>query len=136
MGMNPVGNKINKQKTLITYSFMFEPVYSPREWSQHSRTLDGLWRTTNSAEGWHRRFSSKIACQHPGVFRMLKEVQREEDHVRGEAEKYVAGLPPPARRQRWRVVNERLVGLVRRRHDGDIEVIADFLRGVAHNFTF
>ena len=86
-------------------------------------------------EGWHRRFSSKIACHHPGFFRLLEEIRREEDHWRGEAEKYLTGMPPPARRQRWRCVNERLTDLVQRRRDGDIEIIADYLRAIAHNFT-
>ena len=35
----------------------------------------------------------------------------------------------------WRCVNERLTDLVQRRRDGDIEIIADYLRAIAHNFT-
>ncbi|KAF0299457.1 hypothetical protein FJT64_027778 [Amphibalanus amphitrite] len=110
------------------------PLYAPDEWTQYARTLDGLGRTTNAVEGWHRRFAGK-AGSHPSTFSLVTQIQAEEAHWRVEIGKVVAGATPRHRSAIWERVSERVTALTRRWRDGDVGT-AHFLRGIAHNFTF
>ena len=111
------------------------PLFAPDQWSQFRRTLEGVARTTNNVEGWHRRFSGRIGCSHPNVFTFLRSIRSEEDHWRTEVEKLVAGAEGARRRTQWQLLSDRLLRLAERRRDGEIG-IADYVRGVAHNFNF
>ena len=62
------------------------PAYAPEEWTQFQRTLDGLGRTNNNIEGWHRRFAGRAGV-HPNVFSLLQRIQAEEEHWRVEVAK-------------------------------------------------
>ena len=110
------------------------PLFDPHEWTQYARTLDGLGRTTNAVEGWHRRFSGKAGA-HPSFFSLVRHIQTEEAHWRVEIGKVAAGATPRRRSALWERLNERVTALTRRWRDGELST-ADFLRGVAHNFTF
>ena len=112
------------------------PQFDRAEWSQYARTLAGLSRTTNSIEGWHRRFAGRVGCDHPSVFPFIRCIQIEEDHWRGETEKAIAGLPGVRRRLQWQVLSDRVRRLVERRRDGGADDIKDYVRGIAHHFTF
>ena len=110
------------------------PLFDPYEWTQYERTLDGLGRTTNSVEGWHRRFSGK-AGSHPSVFGLIMQIQAEEAHWRVEVRKIQAGATPRRRSALWERLSDRVAALARRWRDNEVDT-ADFLRGIAHNFTF
>lgn len=108
--------------------------YAPEEWTQFQRTIDGLGRTNNSIEGWHRRFAGRAGV-HPNVFSLIQRIQAEEDHWRVEVEKVQAGATPRRRKPQWEQLSDRLSTLAHRLRDGDITMM-DYVRSVAHNFTF
>jgi len=55
------------------------PYLSKSMWNVKKRTLEGIPRTNNRLEGWHRGIQSMVDSLHPSLFRLLKGLQREEN---------------------------------------------------------
>ena len=109
------------------------PLFPIEMWSMHQRTIDGLPRTNNHVEGWHRRFQADVGAHHPNFWRFLTVLRREEALTHTEIVQAEAGDAAPAQRRLYRDVQQRIENIV---HDfGNREVI-NFLRGIAHNFQF
>ncbi|KAK3931305.1 WD repeat-containing protein on Y chromosome [Frankliniella fusca] len=53
------------------------PLFPPHLWNCHQRTMEGLPRTTNTCEAWHRRLSSLIGKHHPSFFVFLGQLREE-----------------------------------------------------------
>ena len=52
------------------------PKFSPKLWSVHDRVLNNEPRTTNTLEGWYRRFRSIVVKHHPNIeFLRLPEIR-------------------------------------------------------------
>ena len=47
-------------------------------WNIHDRIADGLPRTNNSVEGFHRHIQASILCCHPNIWTFLKVLQKEQ----------------------------------------------------------
>ena len=58
-----------------------EPRFSIPLWNVHDRVTDGLPRTNNSVEAWHRSFQQTIDCHHPSFFKLIGQFQNEQDKV-------------------------------------------------------
>ena len=87
-------------------------------------------------EGWHNRFNNVVNCAHPNAYKLLRHLTQEEDHWRSEVVKIrMRGVERRRRRPRWQLVSDRLQALTEKRRDGEVGLM-DFLRAVAHNFTF
>ena len=45
------------------------PLFSTDIWNVHGQVENGLPRTNNSIEGWHRRMQSAVSAHHPNIWR-------------------------------------------------------------------
>ena len=66
-------------------------------------------RTNNSLESWHRHLKGTVSCAHPNVFKIVRELHREQGKVEQELRAVRQGQqtrPPPRRAIRRK--NERL----------------------------
>ncbi|CAG8548683.1 1650_t:CDS:2 [Gigaspora rosea] len=76
-----------------------EPLFSHTFWSVVNNIEHAYPRTQNSVKGWHRRWDILVGCAHAGIFRILKEIQKEQNRVELDIEAILQGaLMPPQRR--------------------------------------
>lgn len=54
------------------------PRYPIETWNHYQSTIDGRHRTNNVSEGWHNRFRLMVNKQHPDLFSLIKEFQKEQ----------------------------------------------------------
>ncbi|KFD47145.1 hypothetical protein M513_11995 [Trichuris suis] len=54
---------------------------SPAVWSMYDWVQEGLPRTQNSTEPWHRRWKSVISANHAEVHHILEELRKEHRRV-------------------------------------------------------
>ena len=99
-------------------------------WSVHNRVEQGLPRTNNHVEGWHRRMQSNVGAYHPNIWHFLDVLRREQSLNQVIITQIQAGQPAPPQRGKYKAISERLVTPV-----GDYanRPILDFLRCIAHN---
>ncbi|CAF4319160.1 unnamed protein product [Rotaria sp. Silwood2] len=60
-------------------------------WNMYFRTINGLMRTNNQAEAWHRRLKSVIQCEHPSLWIFIQSLQKEENYIHCQIVKLNAG---------------------------------------------
>lgn len=53
-------------------------MYPPVLWNQREAALNGDHKTNNVSEGWHNRFRLLVGKNHPDIFSLLTEVQKEQ----------------------------------------------------------
>ena len=107
-----------------------EPRFQHSMWNCHDRVGEGLPRTNNHCEGWHRRMSASIGAYHPNIgvfFDVLKKEQSQAEVVMTQT---LAGEDEPSQRRQYRDVAKRLENLI---NDYDNRRVLLFLRGIAHN---
>lgn len=107
-----------------------EPMFPKELWNVHSQVLSGRQRTTNNVEGWHRRFSSQLACHHPTVWKAIDALKAEQRQSALKMERVIAGEDQPARKRKYVLLDKRLLRLT---ETFEQRTPDDFLRGIAHN---
>ncbi|KAK3929190.1 FLYWCH-type zinc finger-containing protein 1 [Frankliniella fusca] len=113
------------------------PRYAPELWNQHRAALRGEPRTNNLTEGWHRRFNTLVGKDHPSVYALIKELQKEQ----GNSERQMADLElgkvvKAPQRLKYRMVTERLQRISGRYEEMKAEGRrVDFLRACGNNLT-
>ena len=120
------------------------PRYPPRVWNCHIRTLQGLPRTNNSVEGWHRRLKTVIGKEHPSLYVLLSALMEEENYAEAVRTTVENGSSPKPKKKRYQDSDRRLHRLVLRYVEGDSDEEDDeddqweqrqlkFLRRVGHS---
>ncbi len=106
------------------------PMFPVSSWNQHQRTLDGLPRTNNHLEGWHRRLLTNVAGCHPSIWKFLEILRKEQALNTQVITQMLAGQNAPQQRRKYKDCQERLQNIATNRH------ALGYLRSVAHNFRF
>jgi hypothetical protein len=70
------------------------PTFSPSLWSVHDRELE-IPRTQNKIEGWHHRFEVLVSGSHVGLFKIIKELQKEQKNTEKEIDDAMRGAERP-----------------------------------------
>ena len=55
-----------------------EPIFAIKMWKQHHEVIQGIPRTTNAVEAWHRFYNATIVCYHPNIWRFIDALKREQ----------------------------------------------------------
>ncbi|CAG8519713.1 8029_t:CDS:2, partial [Scutellospora calospora] len=110
-----------------------EPLFPPKFWSVCNNMEFAFPRTQNSVEGWHRRWETLVNCAHAGVFKIIKEIQKEQTNVEVSIEAVLRGAPRPQQRKHI-VEHEQRIQVVF--NDRDNWSLMEYLRGIAHNVYF
>ncbi|KAG0428329.1 hypothetical protein DMUE_5830, partial [Dictyocoela muelleri] len=58
------------------------PIFEVSFWSAYERVLNGLPRTTNSCEGWHKNLNFHCEISHPNIAKFINTLQKIEETVR------------------------------------------------------
>jgi len=109
------------------------PLFPPTFWSVIDNIEYAFPRTQNSVEAWHRRWETLVGVSHLGVFKIIKEMQKEQNRVQLDIESILRGAPRPSLR-RENITHEARIQIVF--NDRDNRSLMEFLRGIAHNLSF
>ena len=85
-----------------------DPLILPSEWNCFQRVVDGLAKTNNDAEGWHRSFQSMMDCHHPNLWRLIDGFQKEQSLNELVIAQYSSGQAPPPSKRTYRERAENL----------------------------
>uniref|UniRef100_A0A914I467 MULE transposase domain-containing protein n=1 Tax=Globodera rostochiensis TaxID=31243 RepID=A0A914I467_GLORO len=100
------------------------PRFPVRMWNCHDITLEGLPRTSNSAESWHHAFASIFNSHHPNPYKLVEGLLREQVRVDFTCTRLEAGEQVEQfSRIEYKQANERLLALIGENRNG-----GDFLR--------
>ena len=102
------------------------PLFSHNLWSVRNRVNEGLLRTKNFVEGWHRAFDTR-SITHLTIVRLASKLVKEQSMTEILLERFYAGQPLPTKKICTQL-SARLETLVER-----YDTIGEFLRGIAHN---
>jgi len=102
-------------------------------WNCHQATADGISRTNNSVEGWHKRFSSLLGGPHPTIWRFIDAIKEEQSVTEMKINQLVAGIPSQPRRRKYRNLEKRLLNIV---ENYENQSVSEYLLGIAHNVKF
>ena len=68
-------------------------MFLPSLWSVTDNIGHTFPRTQNSVEAWHRRWETLVGGTHDSIFKIIKEIQKEQNRVQLETESILQGLP-------------------------------------------
>ena len=68
-----------------------EPLYPIKMWNHHHQVQQGIPRTTNAVEAWHRSYNSTIGCHHPNIWKFIVALKREQGLVEVKQSKFLSG---------------------------------------------
>ncbi|KAH9373515.1 hypothetical protein HPB48_003467 [Haemaphysalis longicornis] len=106
------------------------PRFPPDLWSVDHLIAEGQPRGNNATEGWHSRLLKVVGAAHPGFWRFLCTLQREEAATSDRLEACLRDQQAGRQKKALRLREEKLMRLCgNRRH----MATSDFLRAVAHN---
>jgi len=108
------------------------PRYAIDLWNCHDAVVDGIPKTNNNIEGWHRRFSSLIGASHPTIWKFIDALKKEESLVKFKLNQYEAGIPRPLQSRIYRVCAERVQSSV---NQYDHSNILEYLNTLSHNIN-
>ena len=95
--------------------------------NQHHEVIQGIPRTNNAVEAWHRSYNAAVGCHHPNIWRFIDALKREQGLVEVKQAKFLAG-EKTTRRQKDKANEEGLKIILSYFHRQPIE----FLQCVAH----
>jgi len=74
------------------------PMFPPKMWNCCERAAEGLPRTTNTCEAWHRRLNAIIAVPYPSLFVFLDQLKEEAAEIDVDRTQDVRGRYPPRKK--------------------------------------
>ena len=108
------------------------PLFPIKMWNHHHDVPQGIPRTTNAVEAWHRAYNATIGCHHPNIWKWINAIRREQGLVEVKQAKFLAG-DKPSKRTKNSANEEGLTNLVLSYfHLSPME----FLQGIAHRLNF
>ena len=112
------------------------PMFAPSTWNCYERVLEGLPRTTNTAEAWHRRLNTIVGKHHPSFYVLLDQLRDEVEEINAEVTRAEGGHSPPRKRIKYQKTDERIKRVVDRyaTYKEDDNIIK-YLRSIGSNFA-
>ena len=107
------------------------PLFPPELWSVYDLQQEGLARTNNAQEAWHRRFNEVIGRCHAGLFPTIKELRKEQHRSEQELRKIEMGGTHPRRVTNiQRMKDRRIQAIFENRPNLDVQT---YIRRIARN---
>ena len=109
------------------------PLFPPTVWTVYDSIKQGIPRTQNVVEAWHRRWECLIGRAHVGFYRLITEFQKEQQQVNIQAECILRGEPTTKPKKSLIDRENRIMTLIKSHGTG---TVMEYLRGIAHNLSF
>lgn len=68
-------------------------------WNQYDATLEGLPKTNNSVEDWHKAFLSLLAATHSNIWRLIDILKKEQGLTEIKINQFMVSQEPPAKKK-------------------------------------
>ncbi len=94
--------------------------FPPAMWNVYSRPMET--RTNNVVESFHRRWNQAVGVRHPSLWVFVRVLKDQHSINEAKINDIRNGRPPPRRRQKWRRLEERIVGLKTRFTNGGLSL--------------
>lgn len=112
------------------------PRFPPAIWNCYDRTVEGLPRTTNTCEAWHRRLGTLVGKHHPSLYVFLSQLQEEIGEVDVQIMRAEGGHSPIKRRSALEAAADRINRIVERYQEyKDDEDRVSYVRAIGHNLS-
>jgi hypothetical protein len=102
-------------------------------WNCYNSVINGIAKTNNSVEGWHRKFSNLLEADHPSIWKFINGLKREQNLNEVQIDKYLSGEEPEESRPIYRQRIKNLKNIVGSYNKNNLD---DYLTGIANNFNF
>ena len=114
-----------------------QPLHPIALWNQYDATLEGLPRTNNAVEGWHRGFDALTTRYHHSLWEVIENFKREQALTETTLEQDCSGGLPPPKKRRIITAQDRLVSVVLQYEEkNEADDLEEYLKGVAHNLKY
>ena len=87
-----IGRRLDNSSIVLPSLFPLEM------WNNQHSVQQGLPRTKNAIEAWHRSFSCLVLCNHPSIWLFLEKLKKEQGLVEIKQTFYLTGREPPKRK--------------------------------------
>ena len=99
-------------------------------WNVYERVIQGLPRTNNAVEGWHRAFNNRSSIKHPSITRLAKCILREQARFEIDIERLRTDEQPKKKKKIYENLDARLKRFVL---SYDVNNIEEYLTRIAMN---
>uniref|UniRef100_A0A914W7H6 MULE transposase domain-containing protein n=1 Tax=Plectus sambesii TaxID=2011161 RepID=A0A914W7H6_9BILA len=111
------------------------PTFPQDLWNMYDRTVQGLPRTNNSVEAYHRSLNTHFAVSHPSMWVACEKIQSYQQKLDSDYEEIIAGQHPVRTRP-----GSKWIKAEKRKHKcvlaySTVTNKLDYLRGIAHNLS-
>lgn len=103
-------------------------------WSVRERTEEGLPRTTNKLEGWHRGIQKMFDVDHPSIFRFLHAICKEQGLQAFDFQQFQSGRDVQKTERKYKEANTALKNLIGRHNANEIST-EHLLRAVSYHIA-
>lgn len=111
-----------------------DPLFKIDMWNMYTRVKNGIPKTNNGIEGWHKSFRGSVGCSHPNLWVFLKCVQKEQAYQEFRLTQASAGHAPPNKKRKYKDAFARLINVVDK-YDKYSSII-DYIKAIAYNLSF
>lgn len=112
-----------------------QPRYPPRMWNQYTAAQVGDHRTNNVSEGWHNRFRLLVGKNHPDVYNLINEFQKEQADSEIHVQEFHLGRKLKAGpKKKWVLLQNRVKTIVANYNTfKDEDNVLEYLRLLSNN---
>ena len=107
-----------------------EPSFPLSDWNCYDSVKDGIAKTNNSVEGWHRKLPTLLGADHPTIWKFIKGLKEEQSMNEKDFNQYISGMDPSTTRKTYKDIANHINNVVQ---DYQGRYIMDYLRGIAYN---
>ena len=109
-----------------------QPRFKHSVWNMRVRIMNGLPRTNNHCEAFHRKLLSAVTSYHPNIWRFIDILRKEQSLNNVRIVQEMSGRNAIRPRRAYRELAQRITTLA---NDFPNRTIMDFLRGMSYNMA-
>jgi len=109
------------------------PKFDHELWNCYESVNNGIAKTNNLVEGWHRSFHHLIEADHPTIWKFINGLKSEQSLNEVKINKYLLGEEPQESRKPYIKIAKRLQRIVQSYYLNNLE---NYLLGIANNFRY
>jgi hypothetical protein len=106
------------------------PTFPIELWNVHDRVSANLPRSSNSIEGWHEAFSTRVSAVHPTINKLADKIRREQSRFEVDIALLHGGQEPKPRKAIYRKLDEKIQRLAAEYPDVEL---GDYLCNISVN---
>ncbi len=107
-----------------------QPLFAISIWNCYDGVKEGIPKTNNYVEGWHRKFSTLLGADHPSIWKFIDNLKNEQSLNELELNQLISGTHPIQRNKTYKDVAKKISNIVGKYQEMPI---LDYLKGISNN---